>query len=190
MENTEFGKKDISLPLVAVVTVGVLLLSGCTLTRDPQTPEESISSGHSDEAMKWTEEEMLAMEGDDAMMATEEEGETMEMAKSVADYRVAAMQPFDHQQYEAAMSDGKTVFLDFFASWCPTCRANKPVVEGEIVNHPDVVGFRVDYDTAVELKKEHSVTSQSTYILLKNGEEIRRALGSLTNSSLARLLGS
>lgn len=76
---------------------------------------------------------------------------------------------FDPLAYEAALAEGKTIFLDFHANWCPTCRSNAPKIESVFKKLTDdsVVGFRVNYDTETALKREFGVTLQSTLILIR-----------------------
>lgn len=55
------------------------------------------------------------------------------------------------------------IFLFFHASWCPTCvNFEKQILAAPLPS--DVVIFKVDYDTATELKKKYSVLSQSTWV--------------------------
>ena len=43
---------------------------------------------------------------------------------SAADWK-----PFTQAEFSAAQKDGKPILLDIFAAWCPTCRAQKPILE-------------------------------------------------------------
>jgi thiol:disulfide interchange protein len=46
-----------------------------------------------------------------------------------------AWEPFSPQRLEALVNDGKTVFVDFTADWCLTCKAN----EAAAIERPEVV---------------------------------------------------
>ncbi len=43
---------------------------------------------------------------------------------SAADWK-----PFTQAEFSAAQKDGKPILVDIFAPWCPTCRAQKPILE-------------------------------------------------------------
>jgi thioredoxin 1 len=76
-------------------------------------------------------------------------------------------------EYELAISEGKDVFVDFFAPWCSICVANQTSIEAafEAVNNPDLVKITVDYDSDTFFKAKFDVFQQSTYILVPNGNE-------------------
>ena len=99
-------------------------------------------------------------------------------------------QLYSQVAYEQALHDGKPVFLFFYAEWCPTCRAQEPDIQSifaELEN--DVVGFRVDYDTETQLKKDFHVTLQHTMIILDSkGEESERWIGTVPESTLRKAI--
>ena len=41
----------------------------------------------------------------------------------------AAEVPFSQGAFDAALAQGRPVIVDFAADWCPTCKAQKPVVQ-------------------------------------------------------------
>jgi thioredoxin 1 len=87
--------------------------------------------------------------------------------------------PFDKAKFDAAIAQGKPVIVDFAASWCPTCKEQKPIVQG-LLKQPKlqpVTLFLADYDTEVALKKQLGVTMQSTFVVFKEGKEVGRATG-------------
>lgn len=90
--------------------------------------------------------------------------------------------PFTKQEYETAKAAGKLIILDFYADWCPICRAEAPEIIAAFSELKDarVVGFRVNFkdgdtdDTEKALAKEFNVPYQHTKIILKNGKEAAR----------------
>lgn len=96
---------------------------------------------------------------------------TFEDGKGEVSTGTSSFQTFDSAFYNEAIAANKTVFLDFYASWCPTCRANAPHIEEafELLGDENTVGFRVDFDHAENLKKEFGVYSQSTLVLIPGG---------------------
>jgi thiol:disulfide interchange protein len=79
---------------------------------------------------------------------------------------------FDQEKYEAALAEGKTVFLDFHASWCPTCKVNEPIIREVLDERTDegLAAFKVDYDNSEALQRQFGVRSQSTLILIQGGQ--------------------
>lgn len=75
-----------------------------------------------------------------------------------------------------AAAKGKKRVMFFHASWCPTCKA----ANGEFSGNPDgipedVVLFKTDYDKEAELKKQHGITYQHTFVLVdENGKELKK----------------
>jgi thiol-disulfide isomerase/thioredoxin len=46
--------------------------------------------------------------------------------------------------FRVADQRGRTLFLDFFASWCAPCKVELPIVQAWANNHPDAVVVPVD----------------------------------------------
>jgi len=64
-----------------------------------------------------------------------------------------------------ANSDAEHIVLFFAASWCPSCRAlDKDILanQGSIPSGVEI--YKVDYDTAIALKKQYGVTTQHSLI--------------------------
>lgn len=87
--------------------------------------------------------------------------------------------PYDRKEFDAAVAAGKPVVVDFSASWCPTCKAQKPVVD-EFMGQPrfqEITLFVADFDKEVALKKRLRVIQQSTFVVFKAGKEVTRSTG-------------
>ena len=97
--------------------------------------------------------------------------------------------PYDKAKFDAAVAKGEPVIVDFAASWCPTCRAQKPIVQGLLAEpkRKPVTLFMADYDTEVALKKQLGVTQQSTFVVFKGGKEVGRSTGQTQKSAIAEL---
>jgi thioredoxin 1 len=102
---------------------------------------------------------------------------------------LAAEMPFDKAAFDAALAQGKPVIVDFAADWCPTCRAQKPIVQG-LLNEDKlkpVTLFVANYDTETALKKQLGVTQQSTFVVFKGGKEVARSTGQTQKQAIAEL---
>ena len=99
--------------------------------------------------------------------------------------------PYDKAAFDKAVADGKPVIVDFFADWCPTCRAQKPHVRSLLneAKMKDVTLFVANYDTEKDLKKALRVTQQATFVVFKGGKEVGRSTGQTKKEELAALFG-
>lgn len=102
---------------------------------------------------------------------------------------IAAEMPYDKAQFDTALAAGKPVIVDFSASWCPTCKAQKPIVEGLMKEKKlePVTLFVADYDKEAALKKQLGVTQQSTFVVFKAGKEVGRSTGQTQKQAIADL---
>lgn len=76
-----------------------------------------------------------------------------------------AVQPGDYvEYYDGAIDETPgTKVLFFHASWCPKCRAlEEDILASEIPDNFTV--FKVDFDTATELRQRYGVTLQTTIV--------------------------
>lgn len=98
--------------------------------------------------------------------------------------------PFVQKTYESTLAQGKPVLLFFYASWCPYCQKQDPIIEKLYADEAERLGvdaFRVHYadsQTSAEekaLAKAFGISSQHTFVLLgKDGKEVARSVGPMT----------
>lgn len=82
--------------------------------------------------------------------------------------------PFTQSGYDKARSEGKVIFLEFYANWCPVCARQEPKIEEAFasINYSDVTGFRVNYkdsdtdDDERNMAKEFGIVYQHTHVIL------------------------
>lgn len=101
---------------------------------------------------------------------------------------------FNRVDFEKAKTDGKIIILDFYANWCPICRAEAPELYAgfDQLNERNVVGFRVNFkdsDTDTDeqaLAREFNIPYQHTKVILKNGAEVARLTNQWTREDLVK----
>ncbi len=69
--------------------------------------------------------------------------------------------------------------LYFTAEWCNPCQRTKPIAE-ELKREGLVDFLFIDADTEVELIEKFEIKSIPTYILIKDGLEVKRMNGAKT----------
>ncbi len=81
--------------------------------------------------------------------------------------------------------------IDFWAPWCPPCRAQGPVIEkiSETFSGKATVA-KLNVDENGEVAGQFSVTSIPTLILFKDGKEINRLVGLRQESELVSTLNN
>jgi thioredoxin 1 len=97
---------------------------------------------------------------------------------------------FDPASFAAAQNTGKPIFVAIHASWCPTCKAQRPILS-ELMEEPkfkDLVYFVVDFDSQKDAVKYFGARMQSTLIAFKGATETGRSVGDTDRSSIATLL--
>ena len=85
----------------------------------------------------------------------------------------AEIKPFETAAFEAAQKGGRPIVVDIAASWCPTCKAQKAVIDAFRQQHPEL-GLHVltvDFDTQKEWVKHFKAPRQSTLLVYKGSEQ-------------------
>ncbi len=101
-----------------------------------------------------------------------------------------AGKPFDQAGFEAAQAAGKPILVEIHANWCPTCRAQEPIIS-ELLREPKHAGFvvlRVDFDNQKDVVKRFRAQYQSTLIVFKGKKEVIRSTGETRKDAIAAQL--
>lgn len=74
--------------------------------------------------------------------------------------------------------------LYFTAEWCGPCKKTRPIVE-ELNKEGTGIKFTiVDVDSEKELVSKFNVQKVPTFVLIKDGIEVKRAIGGQTRQQL------
>ena len=100
------------------------------------------------------------------------------------------IKPFNQIEFDKLTHGGKPVVLDISAPWCPTCKEQKPIIDGlmKLPAYKDVTLMTIDFDSAKPTLKKFKVTSQSTLVAFKGEKEVGRSVGDTTPVGLESLV--
>lgn len=104
--------------------------------------------------------------------------------------QAAERQAYDAAALAAEQKAGKSVVVHVTAPWCPTCKAQTPILD-KLTSEPDFkdfVVFELDFDTGGEALRALNARSQSTLIVWKGEKETGRSAGDTNADSIAELL--
>lgn len=104
----------------------------------------------------------------------------------------AEFKPYTPAAFDAAKKAGKPILVDITAPWCPTCKAQKPILS-ELSAKPefkDLVVLEVDFDNQTDVVRGFNARSQSTLITFKGAKETSRTVGETRKDAIAAQLNS
>ncbi|MFH1825306.1 MAG: thioredoxin domain-containing protein [Candidatus Firestonebacteria bacterium] len=96
----------------------------------------------------------------------------------------------DDSNFEGDMAKLTIPVLLFFKSeWCPTCKKINPIIESISDQYIDKVKFiRIDAVKNIKVSQQNNVLSIPTLILFKNGKEVKRNIGDISENQLKSFL--
>ena len=85
---------------------------------------------------------------------------------------------FTDQTAKEAIESGKTVVIDFWATWCGPCMKLGPVVEELAEKYGDkaIIG-KLNIDENDEIVAENRISRIPTVLFFKGGEAVDRSVG-------------
>lgn len=97
--------------------------------------------------------------------------------------------PFTTANFVAARDAGKPILVDIWASWCPTCAKQAPILKSVAADpaNADLVILKVDFDAQRDLVYVLGARSQSTLIGFHGKTEVGRSVGDTRPESIAAL---
>ncbi len=95
-------------------------------------------------------------------------------------------QTYDEAEFMMAQGKGKTIVVDVYADWCPTCRAQAPILEElrKERQNGDTLFVKVNFDDEKAFLRAHRIPRQSTVLVFKGKKEVARSIAQTNRSAL------
>ena len=163
-----------------ILLVVILIGGGAYFYQQNQSQKEKTMIGEKKMKQNVAMEDDKKVE-DDKMVKKDEMMKSRYSGKVLAG-KSAPYLEFNQADYDKALKEGKIVLLDFYANWCPICRAEEPNIKqgfNELTNS-QVIGFRVNFndndtdDDEKKLAETFKIPYQHTKVILKDSKEVFR----------------
>jgi thioredoxin 1 len=119
-------------------------------------------------------------------------GAAVALSTGLLTQKARAGTPFTQQAFDAARAAGKPVLVDITASWCPTCKAQRPIIERLSADprFADLVVLEVDFDSQKDVVRAFKARAQSTLIVFRDTAETGRSVGDTDPAAIEALLAT
>lgn len=99
-------------------------------------------------------------------------------------------QSYDAAEFTMAQKKGKTIVVDVYADWCPTCRAQAPILDELRAEKQSsgVLFVKVNYDDHKSFLQTHRIPRQSTILVFKGKEEVARSIAQTNRGKLRQVV--
>ena len=88
------------------------------------------------------------------------------------------------QEFDQLTNENKNVVIDFYASWCGSCKMLAPIFENVAATTQNVKFVKVNVDEATELASLFGIQSIPTMIYIKEKKLEKRELGFKTKEQI------
>ncbi|MEM9085848.1 MAG: thioredoxin family protein [Pseudomonadota bacterium] len=93
---------------------------------------------------------------------------------------------YDAAEFMMAQKKGKTIVVDVYADWCPTCRAQAPILEELRTEKQssDVLFVKVNFDKEKAFLRDNRIPRQSTVLVFNGMDEAARSIAQTDRTAL------
>ncbi|KAI8608802.1 thioredoxin [Chytriomyces sp. MP71] len=82
-----------------------------------------------------------------------------------------------NEEYQRVLQSGKTVIVDWFATWCGPCKAISPVFAQISETIDDIVFIKVDVDEVPEAAGDADISAMPTFQVYQDGKKVDELVG-------------
>lgn len=92
--------------------------------------------------------------------------------------------------FDRLQKEGQPVLIFIHADWCPTCRAQDPIVSSLLKQDEfqRLKALKVDFDRQKNVVKAFKAVMQGTLIVCNGGKKVGRSTGDTSKYGIAALL--
>jgi thioredoxin 1 len=102
--------------------------------------------------------------------------------------KIAQKQVTDENFEVAVLEAEQPVVVDFWAAWCPPCRAMEPILAQLALEHPELEFVKLEADANHQTVIAHGVLAMPTLIVFAHGREVARLVGARSRRRLEQEL--
>ncbi|MBI4894579.1 MAG: hypothetical protein HY833_02495 [Candidatus Aenigmarchaeota archaeon] len=186
------NKAVVPIIIVTLAVAGVLAFFLNQMTLAPATSQEMVSKDAS--AAGGTMPEGSPLPEDGGMIggdAVANDGSMMKDVSYSGEVIAGSETPYiryNRADFDRALSEGKSVYVYVYATWCPTCAAERPKVMQAFneLGETGVVGFEAHWNDGQntqednDFERNYGVTSQHTSLFIgSDGKLVEKSLNTI-----------
>jgi thioredoxin-like negative regulator of GroEL len=97
---------------------------------------------------------------------------------------------FTADALSAAQAANKPILVEISAPWCPTCKAQAPIIQSlsKEEKFRELLILKVDFDSQKDVVRALGANSQSTLIAFKGANEVGRSVGDTDAASITSMV--
>jgi thioredoxin 1 len=92
------------------------------------------------------------------------------------------------ETFKAELAKPGVLVVDFWAVWCPPCRAMSPVLDKVAAAFPNVTFAKVNAPENSELSTEYQIQTIPAFLIFKDGKLVHRWSGSCSAEQFGQIL--
>jgi len=92
------------------------------------------------------------------------------------------------EDFDQAVTENKTVLIEFWAEWCGSCKSFGMLLEGMESNFPSVVFAKVNIEHATELAVKYNIAGLPALFCFHNGEMYAQQNGAIPAHQVRSML--
>ena len=93
------------------------------------------------------------------------------------------------EEFEALISKGGILLVDFWAAWCGPCRSFAPIYEAASEKHSDMIFAKIDTEAEPEISAAAGISSIPTLMIFRDGILLFSQPGALPAAALEDIIG-
>ena len=92
----------------------------------------------------------------------------------------------NEKNIDSILSNEKTILIDFWAEWCGPCVMMSSIIEKFASESKNIRVAKVNADLNKKIIEKYQIRGLPQFLLIENGEEIKRFAGAMTMNDLNR----